>query len=253
MNTTVFRRAMLAATAIAFAATSAVGCGASPPAQPNTSTAASSAATTSVVAQGQSVCTDLGGIVEADRNCHVRSATASSRVDVSFPVDYPDMPAVADFLKRDRGAFLDWVAEFGPPGGRGQPYQYIVTAKDFRSGTAESGTRSLVLEIDNDTGLAHAGHPNSTFQAFNFDLGKRVPITFGTLFRPGTKPLDILNPIVRRQLDAPTADLNDTAYHNFAITNEALVFFFGQDQVVPDNAGPHQVTVPRAELAAVLA
>lgn len=253
MSTNLFRRGMLAAAVAAVVSASAAGCDASPPGRPTPSTTASPGVSTSIAAQGQSACTDLGGTVEADRNCHVRSATSSYQVDVRFPVDYPDIPAVVDFLKRDRTAFLDWVTKFGPLGGRGRPYQYIVTARDFRSGTAESGTRSLVLTIDNDTGLSHEGHPNTTFQAFNFDLGKRVPITFGTLFKPGTTPLDILNPIVRRELDAPTADLDEKTYQNFAITDEAVVFFFGQDQVVPDNAGPHRVTVSRADLAAVLA
>jgi hypothetical protein len=172
---------------------------------------------------------------------------------MSFPLDYPDMRAVTDFLRRNRDAFLDWVTKFGPSDRRGRPYQYAVHAKTFRSGTPDSGTQSLVLKIDNDTGFAHEGHPDTTFRAFNFDLGKRAPITFATLFKPGTQPLNILNPIVQRELDAPTADLDETTYQNFAITNEAVTFFFGQDQVVHDNAGPHQVTVARGELASLLA
>ena len=62
----------------------------------------------------------------------------------------------------------------------------------------------------------------------------------------------MLNPIVRRELDAPTADLDETKYQNFAITDDAVIFFFGQDQVVLDNAGSKEVTVPRAELASLL-
>jgi hypothetical protein len=223
-----------------------------------TSAAASAAPTTSpvppsVAAQGQSACTDLNGTVRPDQTCHVHAATSTYQLDMTFPLDYPDMRAVTDFLKKDRDSFLDWVANIGPSQKRGRPYLYDLTARTFRSGSPESGTQSLVLEIDNDTGLAHEGHPNTTFQAFNFDLGKRVPISFDTEFKPGTKPLEVLNPIVRRELHAPTADLDETKYQNFAITDDAVIFFFGQDQVVPDNAGPHKVTVPRAKLAALLA
>lgn len=240
------------------AVVSAAGCGTSSVAHQTTSTVTSAAATTSpappsVAAQGQSACADLSGTVGSDQICHVHAATATYKIDVTFPLDYPDMQAVTDFLKKDRDSFLDWVAKIGPSQPRGRPYLYDVTAETYRSGTPESGTHSLVLQIDNDTGLAHEGHPDTTFRAFNFDLAKRAPITFDTLFKPGTKPLDVLNPIVRRQLHAPTADLDETKYQNFALTDDAVIFFFGQDQVVMDNAGPHEVTVPRAELASLLA
>ncbi|BBY25685.1 esterase [Mycobacterium stomatepiae] len=241
-------RGVVAAAMIA----SAAGCG-TPPVAPQSASTSPTPVTTSVAVQGQSVCTELNGTSGPDQSCHVHSATSAYKIDISFPLDYPDMPAVTDFVKRDRDAFLDWVAKFGPSGGRDRPYEYNVTAKAFRSGPPESGTRSVVLKIDNDTGLAHEGHPNTTFQAFNFDLGKRAPITFDTLFKPGTKPLEILNPIVEREFDAPAADLDQTTYQNFAITNDAVIFFFGQDQVVSDNGGPHKITVPRSELASVLA
>ncbi|ORW93868.1 hypothetical protein AWB92_12020 [Mycobacterium sp. IEC1808] len=171
---------------------------------------------------------------------------------MSFPLDYPEMPAVAAFLKKNRDDFVDWVVKIGPHGGRNRPYQYSVTAKTYRSGKPDARTQSLLLKIDNDTGFAHEGHPNTTFQAFNFDLAKRVPITFDTLFKPGSKPLELLNPIVRAELDAPAADLDATTYQNFGITDDAVIFFFGQDQVVHDNAGPHKVAVPRIELASIL-
>lgn len=224
----------------------ATGCGASGVAHRTTSTDSSAPA-----AQGQSACTDLNGTVGSDRTCHIQSATPAYKIDISFVLDYPDLQVVTAFLKRHRDDFINWVDKFGPDG-RGRPYEYVVTAKAFRSGTPDSGTESLVLHIDNDTGLANQGHPNTTFAAFNFDLGKHVPITFDTLFRPGTTPLDVLNPIVQRELDAPSADLDMTKYQNFAITDDAVVFFFGQNEVVQDNKGPHKVAVPRTELLSLL-
>jgi len=244
------RGALVGIAAATVIATSA-GCGVPSTAHQTTSTAPSTAATISIAAQGQS-CSDLNGTVGPDQTCRVRSATSTYKIEMTFPLDYPDQGAVTDFLTHGRDGFIDWVTKFGPREGRGRPYQYVVTAKTYRSATPDARTQSLVLKIDNDTGLANEGHPNTTFQAFNFDLAKRIPITFDTLFKPGTKPLEVLNPIVRGDLDAPSADLDEKTYQNFAITDDAVIFFFGQNQVVPDNAGPHEVTVPRTELATLL-
>jgi hypothetical protein len=150
----------------------------------------------------------------------------------------------------------NWVAQ-SRPDGRNRPYEHSVTAKTYRSGTPTSGTQSLVLEIEDDTGAAHQGHPHTSFKAFNYDLAKHAPMTFGTLFKPGTNPLDVLNPIVQRELgthtEAPVNDLDANTYRNFAITDDAVIFFFGEDQVIQDNNGPHQVSVPRSDLAPLLA
>ena len=42
-------------------------------------------------------------------------------------------------------------------------------------------------------------------------------------------------------------------YQNFAITDDALIFFFGQGQWLGEDTGPQQVSVPRTELASLLA
>jgi hypothetical protein len=207
-------------------------------------------------AGAQSGCDALGGTVDADRVCQVHSTTPGYTLDMSFPLDYPDQQAVSDYLTQDRADFLDWLAKFAPDG-RSQPYLHDVTAKVYRSGTHDSGTQSLVLTINDDTGFSHEDHPGTSYQAFNYDVGKHAPITFDTLFKPGTKPLDVLNPMVQRELGkhtyTPTQDLDETTYQNFAITDDAVIFFFGEDQVVVDNSGPHRVSVPRSELAPLLA
>jgi hypothetical protein len=246
-------RGALAGIAATAVIAGAAGCGAPSIGHQTASTAPPAAATTLTAAQGRSACGDLDGTVGPNGICRVRSATPTYKIDMSFPIDYPEMPAVAAFLKRDRDDFIDWVAKFGPRDGRNRPYLYAVTAKTYGSGKPDARTQSLVLKIDNDTGFAHEGHPNTTFRAFNFDLTRHVPITFDTLFKPGAKPLEVLNPIVRAELDAPGADLDETTYQNFGITDDAVIFFFGQDQVVRDNAGPHKVAVPRIKLAPMLA
>jgi hypothetical protein len=204
-------------------------------------------------AAATSACAALGGAIDANQTCHVQSATAAYKIDMSISLDYPDPQGVTGFLRQDRDQFVSWVAQYGQADGRDRPFEYRVTAKTYHSGTPTSGTQSLVVEIDNDTGFAHQGHPNTTFQAFNYDLAKHAPITFHTLFKPGTKPLEVLNPIVQRELGAQAEDLGMHAYQNFAITDNAVIFFFDQDQVVHDSGGPHRVSVPRAELLPLLA
>jgi hypothetical protein len=207
-------------------------------------------------AGADTACASLGGTVFADQTCHVHSATSRYTLDMSFPLDYPDQQALTDVLTQDRDEFVDWIAKTRGDG-RNRPYLHDVTAKTYRSGPPASGTQSLVLEIDDDTGAAHEGHPNTWFRALNYDLTKRAPITYDTLFKPGTKPLEVLNPIVQREFATrsymPVRDLDATTYRNFAITDDAVIFFFGEDQVVPDHNGPHEISVPRSELASLLA
>jgi hypothetical protein len=160
-------------------------------------------------------------------------------------------------VTQHRDMFVDWVAQANP-NWRARPYEYVVTAKTYRSGPADSGTQSVVLEIQDDTGLAHEDHPNTSFVALNYDLGRRTAISFDTLFKPGTKPVEVLNPIVLQQLQKPGSDwvvndLDANTYRNFAITDDAVIFFFGEDQVIRDNMGSHRVAVPRTELASLLA
>lgn len=201
-------------------------------------------------AGAQSVCADLAGTVDAEGVCHVHDAAPGYQLDFSFPVDYPDQQPVSDYLTQQREGFTDWVARFGQ-NGSGRPYTDSVTGTTYRSG----GTQSLVFEIENDTGFAHEGHPEVSFMTFTYDLGKQAAVTIDTLFAPGTDPVAVLNPIVQQQLTArglTVGDLDIDSYRNFAPTDEAVIFFLGESQM-RDLSGPHQVSVPRSELAGVLA
>lgn len=141
-----------------------------------------------------------------------------------------------------------------PP--RSFPYEFHIIGHSYRSGTSSSGTQSLVLVIGTDIGV----HPVTTYKAFNYDLGKHAPITYETLFQPGTKPLEVLNPIIQRELDTRGAtglvsldELGAKAYRNFAITDDTVIFFFDQGGLEPHESGPLEVDVPRTELASLLA
>ncbi|MDT5364010.1 MAG: hypothetical protein QOC69_5772 [Mycobacterium sp.] len=178
---------------------------------------------------------------------------SSYTLDFRFPVDYPDQQALTDTLTQERDQFVGWVAQAVP---RPYPYELDVVGKAYHLGTPASGTQSLVLDIGSDTGA----HPLATYKALNYDLGKHAPLTFDTLFKPGTQPLDVLNPIVQRQLDKHGAtgalsldDLGTKAYQNFAITDDAVMFFFNQDGLLPHEDGPLHVDVPRTNIASLLA
>jgi hypothetical protein len=201
------------------------------------------------IATAQSPCAELGGTVEAG-TCEVHTATPGYTIDMAVPMDYPDQQAVFEALTRERDGMADWFAAYGADG-RGRPYQLAITAQSMHSGR----TASLVLRADNDSGLANQGHPDTTFTAFNYDLDAHAPITFETYFTPGAEA--VLNPLVEREFGnrpgTPVRELTARTYRNFAITDDALVFFFGQDEVIPDHAGPHRLSVPRERLAGVLA
>ena len=199
------------------------------------------------IAGAQSACAALGGTVDENQVCHGHIATAHYTLDLSFPVSYPDQQAMTDYLIHTRDTWADDARTY-PPHDR-PPYLLAITGTAYRSTTPGSNTQSVVLDMNQDMGA----HPVTFFKAFNYDLGKRAPITFDTLFKPGSKPLDVLNPIVTRQLGSlPFGDPGVDAYQNFAITNDAVIFFFGQGQVRPAVDGPQQVSVPRTELAAVM-
>ena len=209
------------------------------------------------IAGAQSACADLGGTVGPDQICQVHSATGTYKIDFSFPVDYPDQQPVTDYLTHQRDGFIRFSQL---PAARDWPgtYQLLARGQTYRSGTPDLGTQSLVLRMGQDA----QPHPVAWYKAFDYDLSKHAPITFDTLFKPGTQPLDIVYPAVQRAAQKrsgsatpPTLNggLDVNNYQNFAITDDAVIFFFGQGQVLSHADGEFDVSVPRTELASVLA
>jgi hypothetical protein len=47
--------------------------------------------------------------------------------------------------------------------------------------------------------------------------------------------------------------LDPATYENFAITDDALIFFFSQGELLSESAGALEVTVPRAPIDAMIA
>ena len=83
------------------------------------------------------------------------------------------------------------------PDSRDLPYALDAKGTAYRSGTPPGGTQSVVFEVYQNVG---GPHPQTWYKAFNYDLGKRAPISYDTLFKPGTKPLDVIFPVVQREL-----------------------------------------------------
>jgi hypothetical protein len=190
------------------------------------------------------------GTPAADDTFGDHSETAQYTIDITYPRDYPDEKSVSDFVNADRGYFLDWIARNGNHEPDRQ-YTYDVRGKTYSS--TQPATTSLVLTLENNTGAAHEGHPTTVYESFNYDLTNQRPITYETLFKPDADVVSVLGPKVAKLYDRPTKLLRSD-FRNFALTDDAVIFFFGEGQLMPaDNTGPRQISVPRSELAPLLA
>lgn len=207
------------------------------------------------VAAAQSGCADLKGTVDPEGVCRVQIANPTYTVDFSFPNDYPDQQPIVDFLTQSRDGFLNVAQD---PDAYNLPYELDAEGAGYRSGPPIGGTRSVVFTVWQNVGGVH---PMTFYQSFNWDAGKNAPITFDTLFTPGTKPLEVIYPEVNKYLQkqgmldaiSPGNGLDPSHYQNFALTDDSVIFFFSQGEMFSESAGPVQAAVPRAVLAPMLA
>lgn len=195
-------------------------------------------------AAGAPACAALGGVVQGGGICSVQASSPAYTMDMTFPLGYPDEQAIQDYLGQARDGFVR-VAQ--TPEERYGPYEMNVTAESFQS----AQTRSVVLTLFQDLGSAH---PTTWYKSFTYDVERGRPVTFETLFAPDAKPLAQIFPIVQRQLEASTGmvgsvspgdGMDPTHYQNFAVTDDAVIFFFGRAEMLPSYAGATSVSVPR--------
>jgi hypothetical protein len=207
-------------------------------------------------ATAQPACADLGGAVGPDGVCTVHTANSTYTLDITFPNDYPDKQALTAYLTQARDGFVN-VSEM--PGSYNLPYELDAKGTGYRSGSPTGGTQSVVFTMWQNVGGVH---PQTWYKSFNWDLGMKAPITFDTLFKPGTKPLDVIYPAVEQYLQKqqglidgipPSVGLDPAKYQNFALTDDSLIFFFSQGELLADSAGPVEASVPRATVAPLLA
>lgn len=192
-------------------------------------------------------CVALGGTVGAGGLCQVQASEPGYTIDMSVPLDYPDERAIVDYLRQTREGFIN-VA--GTPSTSTRQLEMDVTGESLSSGR----TRSVVLKLFQDVGSAH---PTTWYRSFTYDVATGAPVTFDTLFAPDAKPMDVIFPLVQRELEAETGlagsispgDGRDPShYQNFAITDDSLIFYFGRAELLPSYAGETSVTIPRSEL-----
>lgn len=205
-------------------------------------------------ASAQSSCDALGGVVSPDQTCHVRDAAAGYTADLSFPLDYPDDQLLGEYVIALRDDFAEFAQS---PPAHDWSYTLTATSTTYRSGGGPD-TQSVVLTMSQDANP----HPIAWYKAFNYDLRTQTPITLNTLFTPGTKPPEIIIPAVRRELEkrwqsdvlaSMLGPVEDATFQNFALTDDAVIFFIGQGQLLGHPEGPLEVSVPRTELAPWLA
>jgi len=206
-------------------------------------------------AWAQPKCPDLGGTVDAG-TCRIHTATDTYTIDVAYPVDYVDQQPLTDYITQTRDGFAN-VSQM--PGSGDLPYQLDIASDVYQSGRPPHGTQSVVLKTFQDVG---GPRPVTWYKSFNYDLDARRPITFDTLFKPGTKPLDVIYPIVRRELERPSGagtaispgdGLDPTHYQNFAIADDAVIFFFSEGELLPSSTSTNIARVPRDAIAGLLA
>jgi hypothetical protein len=225
---------------------------------PATSVASAPATTTpsatpTIMTTANSVCVDLAGNLGADQVCTVHVEATDYSIDMKFPTDYPDLRALSAVLTRERDRFVQAVTSPNQP-----PYakSLDITSTTYRS-AAGGGTESLVLAEHADYGGAHGV---AFFNALNYDLGTKTPITYDALFKPGSNAVAVLDPIVKTGFEKqlPGMPLDDNingakTYQNFALTDDAVIFFIDQGEWAVEAAGPQQFSIPRSELASILA
>jgi len=176
-------------------------------------------------------------------------------LNITFPLDFPDQTAVSDYVKQTRDGFLN-VAKSSAP--HDMPYELDTTMTQYGSSVPPRSTQTVVFKTYQSVGGAH---PQTFYRAFNWDQGNRRPITIDNLFREATAPFPLILPVVQAEATkqfgqdaaiSPGAGLDPSKYQNFAITNDAIIFFFDQGALLPEAAGAFEVSVPRGAIDSML-
>jgi hypothetical protein len=134
--------------------------------------------------------------------------------------------------------------------GRGAPPRRAgATNVDDVAVAIDGAVQDGFAQVFQDIGSAH---PTTWYKSFTDDVRTGRPVTFDTLFAADTTPLDAIFPIVRNTLEVETGltvsagDGRDPSrYQNFAVTDDAVIFFFGQAELLPSFAGTTSVSLPR--------
>jgi Protein of unknown function (DUF3298) len=192
--------------------------------------------------------------VDANQMCHFDASGPFSDISMVFPANYPDEQTLIGYLTKVEN---DYITDRGPLNTLTSPNALKVTGTRYSSGPQRSGTQSVVTEIYQNLGSAH---PSTWYKSFNYNLASQKTIAFDSLFGPGTQPLQAILPIVQKTLTdrygravsiSNDTGLNPANYQSFAITDDAIVFFFDQNALQPAMEAT-QVSVPRSAIASIV-
>lgn len=171
-----------------------------------------------------------------------------------FPANYSDEQTMIGYLTKVDNDFRN-ARSAGQTST--SPTALKVTGTRYSSGSQAAGTQSVVTEIYQNLGAAH---PMVWYKSFNYNLASQQPVTFDALFRPGTQPLQEILPIVQKTLAdryratvsiPPATGLDPANYQSFAITDDAIVFFFDQNALQPAMEAT-RVSVLRSAIAPLI-
>ena len=162
------------------------------------------------------------GAVRSDGVCHVQTSTPAYTMNLDVPLDYPDEQAVVDYLVATRDGFIN-VAQ--NPDARNLPYEMDVTAESFSSQQTCSPcspcSRTSVARI------RRRGTRPSPTTSNVADRSRSTPCSRQMRILWGRSSL-----IVARDLGGQTGlpvfpgeGLDPGHYQNFAITDDAVIFF----------------------------
>jgi hypothetical protein len=233
------------------------------------------------VAAPKDYCAELKG-GNTGRTCEIQLSDPGYKVDISFPLNYPDQKSVAEYVAQARDAFLT-SAKPGAP--RSTPYELSIKPTEYTSSIPPRGTQAVVFTVNQNVG---GGQPQTTYKAFNWDQTYRKAITYAAA--PDDKehaplwqvddPLKVVAPIVQadlqQQLAPPPPPLEQSTtttsttappplpfaqaalydpanYQNFAVVNDGVIFFFDQGVLLPASAGALHVLVPRSAIDPMIA
>jgi hypothetical protein len=158
------------------------------------------------VAAPKDYCAELKG-GNTGRTCEIQLSDPAYSVDISIPLDYPDLQSIADYISQTRDGFLN-VAKSGAP--RDTPYELSIKPTEYNSAIPPRGTQAVVFKVYQNVGGAH---PQTMYKAFNWDQSYRKAIVWTAA--PDDKqntplwrvddPLKTVAPIVQAELQKQLA------------------------------------------------
>ncbi len=204
-------------------------------------------------------CYQKGGTFDTEQQrCVINTGII---IDIKYPleaVQYPFVEQTVDeFLNGIRAEYVNSFANMEPTAWSPGPWGLNIDYEIFQF---SPDVLSIKFNIGDYTGGAHG---NLFFQTYTFDLAQNSVLALSDLFQPGADVLGTIAPIVQQDLAAQLGDMADTqwiqdgtstldAYASFAVTPEALVFYFPPYQVAAYAVGPQTVSIPLTQLSGIL-